>query len=70
MLKYVLPLAALTAMTAPAFAAEYFVVRDPSTKKCRVVETRPTDTKIVVMGNKAFVSKDEAEKQITVLCKD
>ena len=70
MLKYVLPLAALTAMTAPAFAAEYFVVRDPDTKKCRVVETRPTGTKIVVLGNKAFVTKDEAEKQITVLCKD
>jgi hypothetical protein len=45
-------------------------VRDPSTKKCRVVESRPTDTKIVVMGNKAFVSMDEAEMQITVLCKD
>ena len=57
MLKYVLPLAALTAMTAPAFAAEFYVVRDP-------------DTKIVVLGNKAFVTKDEAEKQITVLCKD
>jgi len=70
MLKYVLPLAALTAMTAPAFAAEYYVVRDPDTKKCRVVESRPADAKIVVMGNKAFVTKDEAEKQITVLCKD
>jgi hypothetical protein len=70
MLKYVLPLATLTAMTAPAFAAEYYVVRDPDTKKCRVVESRPTDTKIVVLGNKAFVTKDEAEKQITVLCKD
>lgn len=55
MLKYVLPLAALTAMTAPAFAAEYFVVRDPSTKKCRVVESRPTDTKIVVQIGRAHV---------------
>lgn len=69
MLKYVLPLAALTAMTVPALAAEYYVVRDPDTKKCRVVESRPTDTKIVVVGDKAFVTKEEAEKQITVLCK-
>ena len=69
MLKYVLPIAMLVGATAPAFAAEYFIVRGAD-KKCQIVETRPTDTKIVVLGNKAFVTKDEAEKQITVLCKD
>jgi hypothetical protein len=69
-MRYVLPLIALTALATPAFAAEFYVVRDPDTKKCRVVETRPTDTKIVVIGNKAFVTRDEAEKQVTVLCKD
>jgi hypothetical protein len=52
-----------------AMAVEYFVVRGPD-KKCKVVETRPNDTKIVVMGNKAFVSRDEAEKQIKVICKE
>jgi len=60
MLKYVLPIAALTAMTAPAFAAEYYVVRDPSTKTCRVAETCPTDKTVVVIGDKAYVTREEA----------
>ena len=68
MLKYVLPIAALTAMTAPAFAAEYYVVRDPSTKTCRVVETRPTDKTVMVIGDKAYVTREEAEKQVKVVC--
>jgi hypothetical protein len=70
MLRYVLPFAAMTALTAPALAAEYYVVQDTSTKKCRVVETRPTDKTVVVMGDKAFVTRDEAERQIKVICKE
>src|SRR5688572_27220057 len=62
MLRYVLPLAMLAATAVPALSAEYFVVRDPSTKTCKVVETRPTDKTIVVMGDKAFVTREEAEK--------
>ena len=53
---------------APAFAAEYFVVRGPD-KKCKVVETRPTDKTIVVVGDKAYVTKEEATKQMAVVCK-
>jgi hypothetical protein len=70
MFRYVLHIVGLMATAAPALAAEFFVVRDPDTKRCRVVESRPADTKIVVVGNKAFVTRDEAEKQIAVLCKD
>ena len=51
-----------------AFAAEYFIVRGAD-KKCQIVETRPTDTKIVIMGNKAYVSRDEATKEMAVVCK-
>ena len=69
MRKFVLSIAALAAMSAPVFAAEFYVVRDPDTKQCRVVETRPTDTKIVVWGERAFTTRDEAQKQVTVLCK-
>ncbi len=70
MLKFLVPFAALAAMTAPAFAAEFYVVRDPATKTCKVVETRPTDKTIVVIGDKAYVTRDEAEKQVKVVCKD
>jgi hypothetical protein len=69
MMKYVLPFALLVGVTAPAFAAEFFIVRG-SDKKCQIVEKRPTDKTMVVIGNKAYVTRDEAQKQMTVVCKD
>jgi hypothetical protein len=39
-------------------------------KKCQIVEKRPTDTKMVIVGDKAYVSRDEAQKQLTVVCED
>jgi hypothetical protein len=68
MIKYALPLAILVGSAAPAFAAEYYIVRGPD-KKCKVVETRPADTTVVVVGDKTYVTKEEAEKQLTVVCK-
>jgi hypothetical protein len=68
MIKYILPLALLVGATAPAFAAEYFIVRGPD-KKCQIVEKRPTDKTMVVIGDKAYVSHDEAQKQLSVVCK-
>ncbi len=59
----------LVSVAAPAFAAEFFIVRGPD-KKCQIVEKRPTDTKVVIVGDKAYVSRDEAQKQLTVVCKD
>lgn len=68
MMKYVFSLGVLVALSAPAFAAEYFIVRGPD-KTCKIVETRPTDKTIVVIGDKAYVTREEAEKQIRVVCK-
>jgi hypothetical protein len=34
-----------------------------------VVEKRPTDKTIVVIGDKAYVTRDEAEKQVKVVCR-
>jgi len=68
MLKYVLPLALLVGATAPAFAAEFYIVRGAD-KKCTIVETRPTDKSMVVIGDKAYVTRDEATKQMAVVCK-
>jgi len=69
MIKYVLPIAMLLGATAPAFAAEYYVVRGPD-KKCKIVETRPTDKTVVVIGDKAYVTREEADKQLKVVCKE
>jgi len=54
---------------APAFAAEYFIVRGPN-KKCQIVEKRPTEKTMVVIGDKAYVTRDEAQKQMAVVCKE
>ena len=69
MIKYVLATAFLLGATAPAFAAEFYIVRGPD-KKCQIVETRPTDKTIVVVGDKTYVTRDEATKQMAVVCKD
>ncbi len=68
-MKYVLPVALMFAISTPALAAEYFVVRGPD-KKCKVVETRPTDKTITIVGDRAYVSREEAESQVKVVCKD
>jgi hypothetical protein len=69
MLKFMLPVALILGFAVPASAAEYYVVRGPD-KKCKVVETKPTDKTIVVMGDRAFVSREEADRQLTVVCKE
>ena len=59
---------AATACATPALA-DFWIVREGPTGPCRIVETRPTDTKIVIVGNKAYKVRDEAEKEMVVVCK-
>ena len=42
-------------------ATEYYVVRDASTKKCTVVDTKPKTTTTTVVDNGTFKTKTEAE---------
>jgi len=67
MTKYILALVLSAGIISPALA-DFYIVRGPD-KKCKVVETRPTDKTVVVIGDKAYVSKAEAEKQVTIVCK-
>jgi hypothetical protein len=69
MMKPLMALAIVAATAAPAFAAEYYVVRGPD-KRCRVVETKPVDSTIVQVGPMAFVTREEAESKVKVLCKE
>jgi hypothetical protein len=69
MKKALLAFAMIAGVSAPTFAAEYYVVRGPD-KRCRVVETKPADTTIVQVGPMAFVTREEAESQVRVLCKE
>jgi hypothetical protein len=44
-----------------ASAAEFYVVRDATTKKCTVVDSKPTSTTTTVVDNGTFKTKTEAE---------
>jgi hypothetical protein len=69
MMKYSLLLVGLVAVASPALADEYYIVRGPD-KECRVVETRPADTTIVQVGPLAFQTREEAERERVILCKE
>jgi hypothetical protein len=50
-------------------ATEYYVVQDTTTKRCTIVDKKPTTTTVVQVGPMAFKSRTEAEagmKTITV----
>lgn len=72
-IRYALATAALVAAATPALSAEFYVVQDTSTKKCTIVEKKPTVSTMVVVGdNKVYATRVEAEgaaKTITV-CKN
>jgi len=44
-----------------ATAAEFYVVHDTATKKCTVVDTKPTTTTTTIVDNGTFKTKTEAE---------
>jgi len=44
-----------------ASAAEFYVVRDTATKKCTIVETKPTMTTTTIVDNGVFKTRTEAE---------
>ena len=52
---------AATTIAQTASAAEFYVVRDSTTKKCTVVDTRPTTTTTIIVDNGTYKTKTEAE---------
>ena len=68
--KIALATLAMVVFGTAANAAEYYVVQEKTTKKCKVVETRPTETTWVQVGPMAFKTREEADKQVAVVCKE
>jgi hypothetical protein len=54
-------IAGLVAGAAFAQAAEFYVVQDSSTKRCTIVDKKPTATTTVVVGNGVYKTRTEAE---------
>jgi hypothetical protein len=53
--------AAAAAFATPAFA-DFWIVQDTGTKKCTIVEQRPTTTtSVIIGGDKVYKTRVEAE---------
>jgi hypothetical protein len=63
MKKALLAGAALLAGTCYAAAADFYVVQDTTSKKCSVVEQKPTGTSAVIVGDdsRVYTSRADAE---------
>jgi hypothetical protein len=52
----------VAAFATPALAAdEFYVVQDVKTKKCTIVDKKPTTTETTVVGNGVYKTRTEAE---------
>ena len=61
-IKHALCGVALAALVTPALAAnEYFVVQDSTTKKCSIVEQKPTMATTTLVGTTVYKTQAEAE---------
>jgi len=61
--KLLLSVALLVAAAGAANAAEFYLVQDTATKKCTVVEKRPTVTTMTLVGPNGGVFKTRAEAE-------
>jgi uncharacterized membrane protein len=64
MLRFSIAAALATAIAIPASAqsaTEYYVVQDTTTKKCTIVDKKPTTTTVTQVGPVAFKTRQEAE---------
>lgn len=70
MKKYAYGAIVLIALTTPALAQEFYIVREPDAKECTIVETRPAAGAAVVIGDRVFTTRKDAQAQVEVLCSD
>jgi hypothetical protein len=68
MLKKLALASTAIALLVSTASADYYIVQEKATKKCKVVETRPTETTWVQIGPASFKTQSDAEKQIKTVC--
>jgi hypothetical protein len=58
----------VVAFAMPALAAdEFYVVQDVKTKKCTIVDKKPTTTTVTQVGPVAFKTRSEAESGLKTI---
>jgi hypothetical protein len=61
-MKLLIAAAGLAAFATPSLAAEFFIVQDTATKRCTIVEQKPTSqTTVVVDNGTTYTTRQEAE---------
>jgi len=58
---------AATTLATPVHA-DFFIVREGASGPCHVVDTRPTDARTIVVGNKAYIGRADAERELATVC--
>jgi len=67
-MRAILAGAALAAFVVTPSLADYYIVRDPTTKHCRIVEERPTSPGVgVQIGPLSFGVRAEAETRMRTM---
>jgi hypothetical protein len=60
--KFSLAAAALLVLTSTsAWAAEFYLAKDPATGQCNIVTEKPDGTKMMMVGTQTYATKDEAK---------
>ena len=60
--KLIIAAASIAALATPALAVEFYIVQDTGTKRCTIVEQRPTTQTTVIVGDGAvYTTRVEAE---------
>ena len=63
MKKIILASLLIAGIATPTLAAEFFIVQDSATKKCTIVDKKPTDTSMTVVSPSGTVYKTRAEAE-------
>jgi hypothetical protein len=62
MKKYVIAGLLVAGLSGPALAAsEYYVAQDSSTRKCKIVSTKPDGKSLIMLGSDGFQTKSAAK---------
>ena len=61
---------ALTTFFVTPTLADYYIVQEPTTKRCRIVEERPAPGVGVVIGGIGFGVRTEAETRMRTECRE
>jgi hypothetical protein len=69
-MRAVLSGATLAALIITPSLADYYIVQEPSTKRCRIVEERPAPGVGVVIGGVGFGVRTEAESRMRTECRE